>query len=101
MTRRSFSKLPRGVRRLFRLPPTRERLIRDVDDEVTAHIEMRADELRALGMSEDEALAGALRRFGDRDEFSDYSDRRAAKKARRTTLRASISNTPDVRPPWR
>ena len=92
MTRRSFSKLPRGVRRLFRLPPTRERLIRDVDDEVTAHIEMRADELRALGMSEDEALAGALRRFGDRDEFSDYSDRRAAKKARRTTLRASLSN---------
>ena len=43
--------LPNGVRRLFRLPQSRERLLREMDDEVRAHIAMRTDELRALGMS--------------------------------------------------
>ena len=45
MMPRFVSKLPRGIRRLFRLPPTRERLIRDVDEEVSLHLELRADEL--------------------------------------------------------
>jgi hypothetical protein len=44
-------KIPRGVRKLFRLPPTRDRLLHDMDDEVAAHLSMRADELRAAGMS--------------------------------------------------
>lgn len=88
---RRFPKLPRGVRRLFRLPQTRERIIRDVDEEVNLHIEMRADELRALGMSDDAAFTEAARRFGDRTEFSEYTDRRAATKARRATLQASLS----------
>jgi putative ABC transport system permease protein len=87
---RHLSRLPRGIRRLFRLPPTRERIIRDVDDEVSLHLELRADELRALGMSDDEAKAEALRRFGDHDEFRDYSDRRATNNARRAGLRASL-----------
>jgi putative ABC transport system permease protein len=90
MMRRPFSRLPRGVRRLFRLPPTRERIIREVDDEVNLHIEMRADELRALGMRSADAYAEAMRRFGDRGEFKEYSDRRAAKKAQRATLRAAL-----------
>jgi putative ABC transport system permease protein len=79
------------MRRLFRLPPTRERIIRDLDDEVRVHLDLRADELRALGWSDAEARAEALRRFGDQGEFRDYSDRRAAKNARRTRLRASLS----------
>jgi Acidobacterial duplicated orphan permease len=91
MMRHYFSKLPRGVRRLFRLPPTRERILRDADDEVSLHLDMRVDELRALGMSDGEATAEALRRFGDRDEFRDYSDRRAAKNARRAGLRSSLA----------
>ncbi len=84
-------RLPRGVRRLLRLPPTRERILRDVDDEVSLHIDLRADEFRKQGMSDDEAYAEALRRFGDRGEFSDYSDRRASKNARRASLHTSIS----------
>ena len=83
---RYLPKLPHGVRRLFRLPPTRERIIRDVEDEVRTHLDMRMAEFRALGMSEDEAIAEALRRFGDRDEFRAYSDRRASKNARRANL---------------
>jgi len=83
-------RLPRGVRRLFRLPPTRERLIRDDDDEMRLHLELRADELRALGMTENDAKSEALRRFGDRGEFRDYSARRAAKNARRAGFRAAV-----------
>ena len=91
MMPRPFAKLPRGVRRLFRLPPTRERIIRDIDDEVTLHLDLRIDELRSLGMTEDEAKADALRRFGDRADFRDYSDRRATRNARRVGLHASFS----------
>jgi predicted permease len=91
MMRGVFSGLPRGVRRLLRLPLTRERLLRDIDDEVRFHLAMRVDELRARGLSEDDANAEALRRFGDHDEFHDYSGRRAAKLARRAGLRASVS----------
>src|SRR5689334_12195538 len=93
MMRPPFAKLPRGVRGLFRLPlpPTRERIIQDLDDEVRLHLDLRIDELRSLGMSEDEAKAEALRRFGDRADFRDYSDRRATRNARRASLRASAS----------
>ena len=82
--------LPRGVRRFLRLPPTPERVIRDADGEVAFHIQLRAEELRAKGMSAEAAYAEAARRVGDRAEFSDHSDRRASKNARRAGLRASV-----------
>ncbi|HTD59642.1 MAG TPA: ABC transporter permease [Gemmatimonadaceae bacterium] len=88
---RRWPTLPRGVRRLFRLPPTRERLVRDANDEVRLHIDLRVEELRALGLSEAEARAEALRRFGDPAEFRDYADRRATKNARRAGFRASLN----------
>ena len=71
-----------GVRRLFRLPWTRTRAVRDMDDELRAHLAMRIDELRARGMSEAEAEAEALRRFGDTDEYRMHVARRAARQAR-------------------
>ena len=77
-----MTRLPRGMRRLFRLPPSRERLLREMDDEVQAHIAMRIDELRALGMSAAEAEAEALRRFGDSDEYRTYVSNRAERRAR-------------------
>jgi hypothetical protein len=46
------------------------------------HLELRIDEFRSLGMSESEARAEALRRFGDGDEFHAYAARQAAKRAR-------------------
>jgi putative ABC transport system permease protein len=77
------SKLPPSVRRLFRLPMSRSRLIREMDDELEAHLSMRVDELCALGMNERDARAEALRRFGDSNEFRDFAARRAGRRARR------------------
>ena len=74
--------LPNRVRRLFRLPPSRERLLREMDDEIRAHIAMRIDELRALGMSTADAEAEALRRFGSSDDYHAYAERRAERRAR-------------------
>jgi putative ABC transport system permease protein len=80
------SKLPIRVRRLFRLPLTRARLLRDADDEVQFHLAMRVAELRAGGMSEHEATAEALRRFGDTTEYRAHSSRRATRQARWTSM---------------
>jgi putative ABC transport system permease protein len=65
-------RIPAGVRRVFRLPSSRERIARDLDDEVRFHVEMRTRRLRDQGYSEAEARAEALRRFGDVDDLRDY-----------------------------
>ena len=57
--------LPPSVRRLFRLPPNRERLIADADDEISFHIDAWTAEFRARGLSDDDARRAALERFGD------------------------------------
>ncbi|HEX5436669.1 MAG TPA: ABC transporter permease [Gemmatimonadaceae bacterium] len=77
------SKLPPGIRRVFRRPATRGRLLNDMDEEMRLHLEMRIAELRAAGMSEPDARAEALRRFGDSDAFRAYAMRRATREARR------------------
>ena len=79
-------KLPPSVRRLFRLPVSRDRLLREMNEEIEAHLTMRADELKALGMSDADAHAEAVRRFGDSDEFRDYAVRRADRRAREIGL---------------
>jgi predicted permease len=57
--------LPPRVRRVFRLPLHRSDLAEaHTDDEIRAHLEMRAEALMARGMSPQEAEAEALRRFG-------------------------------------
>ena len=57
-------------------------MLREVDDEVSAHLALRVDHLRSLGMSETEARAEALRRFGDTDEFRAHTERRVRRYAR-------------------
>jgi putative ABC transport system permease protein len=57
-----------GIRRLFRLPFTESRVPREVDDEITFHLEERARELEAGGMDAEAARAEAVREFGDPDE---------------------------------
>ena len=79
--RKSSSFLPDGVRRLFRLPVTRERLIQDADDEMRMHLDLWAQELRDQGMSDADAEAAALRRFGDVRGYRDHVARRAERKA--------------------
>ena len=76
------SRLPRGVRRLIRLPRSRSRLLREMDEEMRSHLAMRVDSLRLLGMSAADAEAEALRRFGDSDEYRAYAERRVARQAR-------------------
>ncbi|HKP12948.1 MAG TPA: ABC transporter permease, partial [Blastocatellia bacterium] len=43
---------------------SRDRLERELEDEMRSHLEMQAEENRRRGMSEDEAERAALRRFG-------------------------------------
>jgi putative ABC transport system permease protein len=54
------------MKKLFRLPFSRDRVRRDVDAELNFHLEGRIEELVAGGMSRAEAEAEARRRFGDR-----------------------------------
>lgn len=82
------SKLPRGVRRLFRLSVTRAGMLDNVDDEMRFHFAMRVAELRALGMGEREAAAEARRRFGNVEEYRTHSARHEARQAHRTGRRA-------------
>src|SRR5215216_6529745 len=74
--------LPSNVRRLFRLRWTRAHLLRDLDDEIRFHLEMRAAEFRAAGMSEEEARAEAMRRLGDVDDLRAYCTRAGEKRTR-------------------
>jgi putative ABC transport system permease protein len=84
---RNFSSsLPRHIRRLFRLPSTRDRMLRDADDEMRFHLAMRVAEFQAAGMSEEEAVSEAQRRFGDASDFRAYTMWRAERRARRLAL---------------
>src|SRR5262245_3718130 len=65
-------RIPNGVRRALRLPSSRERLARELDDEVRFHIEMRVADLVARGMSEVDARAEAARKFGDTEDLREY-----------------------------
>jgi predicted permease len=56
----------RAVRRVFRLPATKDRLRAELDDELRFHIEGRVEDLMAReGLSRDAAEREARRRFGD------------------------------------
>ena len=53
------------MRRVFRLPATRARLAREVDDELAFHLETRVRQLVASGLAPDAARREAARQFGD------------------------------------
>ena len=75
-------RLPRGVHRLFRLPPTRDRMLAEAEEEMRFHIEAWTEELRARGLSPSDAAAAACARFGDASEYREHAARRAARNAR-------------------
>jgi putative ABC transport system permease protein len=54
-----------GLRRLFRLPASNRTVGRDVEDEITFHLESRAAELESRGLPSSEARRRAEREFGD------------------------------------
>ena len=53
------------MRRVFRIPFSRTRIEREVDDELAFHLETRVARLMAQGMAEADARREALRQFGD------------------------------------
>jgi hypothetical protein len=67
-------RLPRSVRRLFRLPwRTAANIAKDVDDELCFHVEMRAAELMASGLDADSAMAEAWRSFGNPTQVREHA----------------------------
>ena len=81
---------PPDARRLFRLPwRSRRRVIDDIDDELTFHLEHVTAELRAAGWPQTEARLEAIRRFGDLEFTRDYcrvEDLRREQEKRRMTF---------------
>jgi len=82
--------MPPNVRRVLPLRRTSDRMSRELDDEIRFHIEMRAQELRASGLSSDEALAEALRRFGDVNDLRQYCLPIEVARMRRIALREKL-----------
>lgn len=85
--------LPEGFRRLFRLPPSRARVGRDVDEEIAFHLAMKEERLRASGLSAEDARVAARRRFGDVSRVVDECraiDTEQVRARRRMELGASI-----------
>ena len=54
------------MKRIFRLPDGSKGAPRDVEREIDLHIDLRAREFEAAGMSRDDARRAALEAFGDR-----------------------------------
>jgi predicted permease len=84
--------IPAGVRRALRLPSTSERLLRELDEEVRFHVEMRAQKLVARGIPREDAYAEALERFGDIDELRDYCQTIEVTHMRRVEWRERASS---------
>ncbi len=58
-----------GIRRVFDLAlRRRDRWEREVEDEIKLHLSLRAEQLAAAGMSDDDARREAVRRFGPLSE---------------------------------
>src|SRR5919201_3503892 len=79
-----------GIRRSFRLPwRSAERIRNDVDEELRFHLEMRVEELVALGLTPTAAREEALRQFGDLEGTRRYCralDQRREREVRRAEL---------------
>jgi predicted permease len=81
-----MSRIP-GLRALFRLPSTEERIAGEVDEEIAFHLEERMRELEERGMDPEAAREEAHREFGDvaeaRAELAEMG-RRRVRQSRRT-----------------
>ena len=76
------------MRRVFRIPFSRSRIERDIDDEIEFHLHMRTERLMGEGLSREEARRRALEQFGGippvRAEML-RSDREHARNQRRVS----------------
>ena len=62
-------------RRAYRREDTKEQVKRNIDSELEAHLDMRIEQLRAQGLSEDEARAQAQEMLGDVARAADACER--------------------------
>src|SRR5215510_7027586 len=75
---------------------------RDVDEELSFHLAMRADEYRRAGMSEQEALEATMQRFGSMREIREEVETLAVKRnARRRRALHFDALMQDLRFAWR
>ncbi|HVT38887.1 MAG TPA: ABC transporter permease [Gemmatimonadaceae bacterium] len=79
------------MKRIFRLPLSRDRVHRDIDAELTFHLEGRVEELVAGGMSRKNAEREALARFGDRAKVEAEVERIDAATFQRQRLRQRLA----------
>ena len=77
-----------GVRRLFRLDlHDRDMRAREVDDEITLHIDLRTEQLVARGVPHDQARREAERRFGHMPQARHILQQSAMRTEARMALR--------------
>lgn len=89
----------RGIRRALRIPLfSRRHLEREVEEELAHHIAQRSEQLRAAGMSGEDAHREAARRFGDVRTLRDECVSVDAAELRQERLMDFLDNTlSDVR----
>jgi len=80
------------MKRLFRLPFSRDRVRRDVDTELSFHLEGRIEELVAGGMPREEAEREAQRRFGNRERVEAEVEQIDFSTHRRRALRERLDD---------
>ena len=78
MRERETSRRPFG----YHLGRRKETVGQEIDEELRLHLELRAEELRASGMSEEAARREALLRFGDLEQTRRYCKRQDLRKER-------------------
>src|SRR5687768_14387176 len=80
-----------GIRRLFRLAPAeQDQIVREIDDEIDLHLDLRAEQLVARGFPPDAARAEAIRRFGPLDRTHPALVSSAHRRENRMRLRHSL-----------
>ena len=92
MSRDRDSQRPPVFRRVFRLPLTRARTARHVDEELSFHVDERVEELVAAGWALDDAIAEVRRRFGDRSAVRDECVAIDARRATKTNVRERFAD---------
>lgn len=81
----------KGIHRIFRLALLKPRDVgRDVDEEISLHLAMREERLRAHGLAPDEASRLARDRFGDIDRIREACLREGHPAAHRARVRQFV-----------
>ncbi|HEV2179334.1 MAG TPA: ABC transporter permease [Gemmatimonadaceae bacterium] len=85
-------RVPSGVRRAFRLPASSGQIARDLEEEVEFHVAMRVHALERAGLTHDDAVAEAQRKFGDVQDLRDYCVAIEVPHMQRAHLRERLSS---------